>query len=104
MYCVYRVICLCREQEDFVDTAVIQERFDRLVVVQNRISGERNAEAVGKTMEVLSEGPSRKDAGVATTRSRAGKVVHIDGLIPAGSFLDVEIVGSAQHHLVGSRI
>ena len=90
--------------EDFVDTAVIQERFDRLVVVQNRISGERNAEAVGKTMEVLSEGPSRKDAGVATTRSRGGKVVHIDGLIPAGSFLDVEIVGSAQHHLVGSRI
>jgi len=90
--------------EDFVDPAVIQKRFDRLVVVQNRISGERNAEAVGKTMEVLSEGPSRKDAGVATTRSRGGKVVHIDGLIPAGSFLDVEIVGSAQHHLVGSRI
>ncbi len=90
--------------DDFVAREIIQERFDRLVTVQNRISSERNAEMVGRRMEVLSEGPSRKDPAVATTRSRGGKVVHVRGPLPAGAFLEVEIVGSAQHHLIGSPI
>ena len=90
--------------DDFVPQSVIQERFERLAATQNRISAERNAEMVGATVEVLSEGPSRKDPGVATTRTRTGKVVHVPGEHRPGRFLDVRIGSSAQHHLVGSPV
>ena len=90
--------------ESFVPKEVIQERFERLVELQTRISLERNREMVGRRVEVLSEGPSRKDPQVATTRTRTGKVVHIEGEIPAGTFLDVEITSAAPHHLVGRPV
>ena len=88
----------------FVPGEVIQERFNRLVETQNRISGERNAEMVGAAVEVLSEGPSKKNAEVATTRTRTGKVVHVDGRHPSGSFLDVRVESAAMHHLLGTPV
>jgi len=88
----------------FVPDEVIQERFDRLAETQNRISGERNAEMVGSTVEVLSEGPSKKNPEVATTRTRTGKLVHVDGRHRSGAFLDVRVERAAMHHLVGTAI
>jgi len=90
--------------DDFVPGEVIQERFGRLVEIQNRISAERNLETVGQIVEVLSEGPSKKKAAVATTRTRTGKLVHVDGEHPSGEFLNVEIISAHPHHLVGSLI
>jgi len=90
--------------DQFIPDEVITERFARLAELQNRISGDRNDEMVGKRVEVLSEGPSRKDPDVATTRSRTGKVVHVRGDHPAGSFLDVVVDKAHQHHLLGSRV
>ena len=91
-------------RDEFVPDDVIQERFDWLVDTQNRISGERNAEMVGQTVEVLSEGPSKKDPDAATTRTRTGKVVHVDGCHPSGTFLDVHLKSAAMHHLVGTPV
>lgn len=87
--------------ERFVSEDVIQDRFDRLADTQNRISRGRNAEMVGTTVEVLSEGPSKKDPDVATTRTRTGKVVHVAGELPSGTFLDVTLESAAMHHLMG---
>jgi tRNA-2-methylthio-N6-dimethylallyladenosine synthase len=87
--------------EHFVPEEVIRDRFARLSELQNRISGERNFEIVGSRVEVLSEGPSRKNPHVATTRTRTGKVVHVAGPHRAGTFLTVEIRKAHQHHLVG---
>jgi tRNA-2-methylthio-N6-dimethylallyladenosine synthase len=89
---------------DFVPDGVIRERFARLADLQNRISGEKNADLLGVRVEVLSEGPSRKDERVATTRTRTGKVVHVAGQHRAGAFFDVRIETSHQHHLIGSPI
>ena len=90
--------------EQFVPDDVIQERFKRLVETQNRISGQKNQEMLGSRVEVLSEGPSRKNADVATTRTRTGKVVHVAGRHQPGSFLDVIVESAAMHHLVGAPI
>lgn len=90
--------------DEFVPDEVIRERFARLADLQNRISGERNAELVGTTVEVLSEGPSRKNPEVATTRTRTGKVVHVDGQHVEGSLFQVSIRSAHQHHLLGSPI
>ena len=88
----------------FVADEVIQERFDRLVKLQNGISLERNREMLGQIVEVLGEGPSRKNPMVATTRSRTGKVVHVDGELVAGQFLDVAVVEARPHHLLGRPV
>jgi tRNA-2-methylthio-N6-dimethylallyladenosine synthase len=88
----------------FVPADVIHERFNRLVETQNRISAELNAEMVGARVEVLSEGPSKKNPEVATTRTRTGKLVHVDGRHAPGTFLDVRVESAAMHHLVGSVI
>ena len=90
--------------DKFVPTEVIQERFERLVETQNRISHELNQRLVGTRMSVLCEGPSKKRAEVATTRSRTGKIVHVEGEYPSGSFINVEITSAAQHYLVGTPV
>jgi tRNA-2-methylthio-N6-dimethylallyladenosine synthase len=90
--------------DEFVPDEVIQERFARLIETQNRITHEKNLEMVGQTFEVLSEGPSKKRPEVATTRTRGGKVVHVEGEYPPGTLLEVRIDSAAQHHLVGSLV
>jgi tRNA-2-methylthio-N6-dimethylallyladenosine synthase len=93
-----------RLEDDFVDPDVVQERFQRLVGLHGRLSLESNRAMVGRALEVLSEGPSRKNTRVATTRTRGGKVVHVEGEYATGEFLDVTITAAAQHHLVGSPV
>jgi tRNA-2-methylthio-N6-dimethylallyladenosine synthase len=88
--------------DEFVPHDVIQERFNRLVTLQDGVSLEKNQQLVGKTVGVLSEGPSRKRPDVATTRTRTGKVVSVPGQHPSGSFLDVVIDSAGHHSLSGS--
>ncbi|MFW2340327.1 MAG: tRNA (N6-isopentenyl adenosine(37)-C2)-methylthiotransferase MiaB [Acidimicrobiia bacterium] len=90
--------------DDFVDPAVAQDRFDRLLELQSQISVESNREQLGRHFEVLAEGPSKKDPSVATTRTRGGRVVHVPGQFDPGSFFDVEVNAAARHHLLGSPI
>ncbi len=85
--------------EGQVPKEVVQERFDRLVALQERISLERNAEAVGSTVEVLVEGEGRK--GRASGRTRSNKLVHFDAAPAAGTFADVTITSAHPHHLDG---
>ena len=90
--------------QEFVADEVIKERFARLVEVQDRISHRRNQDLVGRRVEVLSEGPSKRDTGVATTRTRTGKLVHVEGSHPSGAFFDVDLVASKPHHLLGRAV
>jgi tRNA-2-methylthio-N6-dimethylallyladenosine synthase len=88
----------------FVPKDVIQERFDRLVALQNQISLELNLALVGQVVEGLAEGPSRKDEDVAATRTRGGKLVHIRGRYRPGTFLEVLVTSAAPHHLIGHPV
>jgi tRNA-2-methylthio-N6-dimethylallyladenosine synthase len=88
-------------REDQVPKRVVQERFDRLVGAQERISHELNRALVGTTVEVLVEGPSKKDASKTTGRTRTNKLVHFTDSVPAGEFREVRITAAAPHHLEG---
>jgi tRNA-2-methylthio-N6-dimethylallyladenosine synthase len=90
--------------DEFIPQEVAQERFDRLLAVQSEISVELNQAHVGKRVEVLSEGPSKKDRAVATTRTRGGRVVHVVGEYAPGSFFEVDVIEAAKHHLFGSPV
>jgi len=83
-----------------VDPAEGAERFARLAALQQRISLEKNRVLVGREVEVLTEGPSRKDPQVATARTRTNKVVHFPGTYPPGQFLAAVVERAAPSHLM----
>jgi tRNA-2-methylthio-N6-dimethylallyladenosine synthase len=86
--------------EDQVPKEVVQERFDRLVELQERLSLDANRAYEGRTVEVLIEGTGRK--GGLQGRTRTNKVVNFWGMALPGEFVDVLITGAHPHHLAGS--
>jgi len=89
------------EMEDVVDPGVARDRFRLLADLQKQITLEKNNALVGTTLEVLVEGPSRKDPLVITARTRTNKVVHLPGEYPPGLYLDAVIERAAPSHLMG---
>ena len=87
-----------------IGAEIVTERFDRLVEQQNRITFEANQAAVGAELEVLVEGPSRRDPTVATTRTEGNRIVHVAGEFQPGTFLDVRITRAAPHYLEGAPV
>ena len=88
----------------FVPPDVTAERFDRLKVVVERSALAKHRARVGRTEEVLIEGPSRKDPGMLTARTRQNKLVHFAGVAPVGGYARVTITGAAPHHLTGELV
>jgi tRNA-2-methylthio-N6-dimethylallyladenosine synthase len=89
-----------------VPKAVVQERFDRLVALQDELAWEQNRGLVGRTLEVLvSTGEGRKDADTLrmSGRARDGRLVHFgpapSGVRP-GDVVEVTVTYGAPHHLV----
>ena len=88
--------------DERVPKVVVQERFDRLVTLQEAISLQRNQDLVGRVEEILVEGTGRK--GNMRGRTRTNKLVHAPGDLPAGSFASVRVTGAAPHHLTGELV
>jgi tRNA-2-methylthio-N6-dimethylallyladenosine synthase len=88
----------------FVDPAVVADRFERLKVVVERSARQKHAARVGRTEEVLVEGPSKKDPAVLTGRTRQNKLVHFAGTLAPGSYADVHITRAAAHYLSGELV
>ena len=87
---------------DQIPKDVVQERFDRLVALQERIALEKMGAMRGRTVEVLVEGLGRK--GGVQGRTRTNKVVHLPGETPPGTFLRARIVSAYPHHLMGEPV
>jgi tRNA-2-methylthio-N6-dimethylallyladenosine synthase len=90
---------------DQVPKEIVQQRYERLVALQERISFERNEESVGRTEEVLVEGASKKDPAKLTGRTRTNKLVHFpsDGAAE-GTLRRVRITDAHPHHLDGELV
>ena len=77
------------------------ERMGRLVEVVQRRARERAQRFVGRTVEVLVEGPSRTDPSRLRGRSRHNKVVNFEGLGQPGDVVPVEITAATSQTLMG---
>jgi tRNA-2-methylthio-N6-dimethylallyladenosine synthase len=91
------------EYADQVPPEVVQERYDRLVALQERLTFEGMQAQVGRTVEVLlSEGEGRKD-GVdrMTGRARDNRLVHLPRVAGArpGDVVALEVTGAGPHYL-----
>jgi tRNA-2-methylthio-N6-dimethylallyladenosine synthase len=85
-----------------VPKPIVQDRFDRLVELQEAISLERNRELLGAIVELLIEGRGRK--GNLQGRTRTNKLVHVPGEVEPGSFLDAMVTGAHPHHLYAAPV
>ncbi len=91
-----------------VPKAVVQERYERLVALQEQVSWEENRAQVGRVLDVLvAEGEGRKDEATARLSGRApdNRLVHFrvpdGGDVPRpGDVATVEVTYGAPHHLV----
>jgi tRNA-2-methylthio-N6-dimethylallyladenosine synthase len=89
-----------------VPKEVVQERYDRLVALQEQISWAENRRLVGRTVELLvAEGEGRKDGATHRLSGRApdNRLVHFRAAEQSprpGDMATVEITHAAPHHLV----
>jgi len=83
--------------------AVKRERMGRLVELVQRRARERGQRFVGRTMEVLVEGPSRTDSSRLRGRTRHNKTVNFDGTAAPGELVEVEITGATSTTLSGTE-
>lgn len=93
---------------DQVPKAVVQERYERLIALQERISLEENQRQVGRELEVLvSAGEGKKDAAThrLTGRAEDNRLVHFE--VPEGSdvprpgdIVSVVVTHAAPFHLL----
>ncbi len=76
-------------------------RLERLVEVIQRRAHERAQRFVGRTLDVLVEGPSRTDPSRLRGRSRHNKVVNFDGLGAPGDLVPVLVTAATSQTLSG---
>ncbi len=89
------------EMEGMIPHPVKVERMERLVEVVQRRAKERSQRFVGRTLEVLIEGPSRTDPTRLRGRSTHNKAVNFEGTGNPGEFAEVEISAATSMTLSG---
>jgi tRNA-2-methylthio-N6-dimethylallyladenosine synthase len=89
-----------------VSKDVVQQRYMRLITLQDRISLEENQAQVGNTVELLvASGEGRKDDRTfrMSGRARDGRLVHFtprEGPIRPGDVISTAVTGAAPHYLI----
>jgi tRNA-2-methylthio-N6-dimethylallyladenosine synthase len=79
------------------------ERMNRLVELVQAIATERAQRFVGRTMDVLVEGPSRTDPSKLRGRIRHNKTVNFTGVAQPGELAMVEIGSATSTTLAGEE-
>jgi tRNA-2-methylthio-N6-dimethylallyladenosine synthase len=94
--------------DEQVPKAVVQERFERLVALQDELSWVENQKIEGQTVEVLVapfEGRKDTETDRLSGRARDNRLVHFSipqgGELPRpGDLVEVDVTYGAPHHLV----
>lgn len=91
--------------EDDIPEDVKARRLNEIIALQNKLSFESNQTDVGKTFEVLVEGPSKKNPEEFFGRSSHNKVVVFpnNGFIK-GDYVSVKIERGTQTTLIGNLV
>jgi tRNA-2-methylthio-N6-dimethylallyladenosine synthase len=89
---------------DQVSRPVKSERMERLVELVQRRARERAQRFVGRTMEVLVEGPSRTDPSRLRGRTGHNKTVNFEGTAEPGELVEVEITDATSTTLSGHEL
>jgi tRNA-2-methylthio-N6-dimethylallyladenosine synthase len=87
---------------DQLPQEIIEERHARVLELVNEIGARRYTRLIGRRMEILVEGPSKKIATRMMGRTRCNRIVVFDGgERHRGEILDVKIVKTGLFTLYG---
>ncbi len=90
--------------EGLVSHEVKVQRMERLLEAVQRHARLRAQRFVGRTVEVLVEGPSRTDPLKLRGRTRHNKAVNFTGLAQPGEFTQVRIESASSQTLAGEEL
>lgn len=101
------------DMDDQIPKEIVQDRYDRLIALQERITLEENEKLVGRRVELMIVDDSgRKNHATArmSGRARDGRLVHfapheatdgvIDQKLRPGDIIEVDVTSAAPHHLL----
>jgi len=94
--------------DDNIPDKIKQERYDKIMMIQQEISLEKNKALVGtKDMVVIDK--SSEDGGWSIARSyrdapEIDNYVRIDEYVPEGKFINVEYIDAFEYDLLAKRI
>jgi tRNA-2-methylthio-N6-dimethylallyladenosine synthase len=94
---------LAAELDGQLPHEVKRERMERLVEAVQRDATERAQRFVGRTMEVLVEGPSRTDPAKLRGRIRHNKTINFTGVAEPGELTEVEVASATSTTLAGEE-
>ena len=98
--------------DEQIPKEVVQDRFERLVALQDRISGEENDKLIGTEVELLVQDGGRKNSKTKrlSGRARDGRLVHftpsparcgaIDAEIRPGDIVHATVTAATPHFLL----
>ena len=90
------------EMPDQVPQKIREERNQRLLEIVNEIAARKYDTFVGRQVQILVEGPSKKNPARMTGRTRCNKIVLFDGSDRhRGQLMDVKITRAGSFTLYG---
>ena len=91
--------------EGQIDNKVKAARLNEINALQSQIARELNEEYVGRTVEILVDGPAPRGEGSFQGRTKTDKVVIVKGSPECmGSYMDVKIIRASHWSLEGEII
>jgi tRNA-2-methylthio-N6-dimethylallyladenosine synthase len=90
------------EMSDQVPQKIREERNERLLNLVNEIAARKYDAFIGRQVQILVEGPSKKNAARYTGRTRCNRIVLFDGTVRhQGQLMDVKIERTGSFTLYG---
>ncbi len=94
-----------RHMQDDVPDEVKTRRLNEIISLQNEMSGHSKKADIGRTFEVLVEGPAKKPAGAMMGRTSGNKVVVFQTSdVKPGDYVQVQITRATSATLIGNLI
>ncbi len=94
-----------RHMKDDVPDEVKTRRLEEIIALQNELSAQSKKADVGRTFEVLVEGPAKKPAGAMMGRTSENKVVVFQASdVHPGDYVQVKITRATSATLIGNLI
>ena len=88
-----------------VEQKTKNERFDRLLVLQNAIATEKNQPLVGQTLRVLCDGVSKNNAALYAGRTEGNKIAFFEGVPEdTGTFVEFVVERADAFALYGKKV
>ncbi|MBR2019332.1 MAG: tRNA (N6-isopentenyl adenosine(37)-C2)-methylthiotransferase MiaB [Clostridia bacterium] len=88
-----------------VEQKTKNERFDRLLALQNAIATEKNQPLVGQTLRVLCDGVSKNNAALYAGRTEGNKIAFFEGVPEdTGTFVEFVVERADAFALYGKKV